>query len=204
MTDGNIIWWSKSAQAILKLLLVYLTFLTTQCKYQKKLVIVDHEEYINIILVSVLLITVKVSWWWFLGHPNEIECARYFAGVFLKAGVVSSKLTEPQEEFTEEDDDDEDEKKSDVIMLSVLDNSENIFIDLLFIKEVCHSYLDTFKNVSSSELYCFSDHKLGFIVLISIWIYSLIMVILWNWSFQLCAILLLFLIYYFTYTTILS
>lgn len=75
---------------------------------------------------------------------QEIHCAKYFAGVYLLASVVSSNIEELEEEF---DDEDEEETKTNAILLNVLDNCEKFFAELLYEQEVFQTYLDSFKNV---------------------------------------------------------
>lgn len=75
---------------------------------------------------------------------QDIDCAKYFAGVYLMIGLVGSALQEIDEDFDEDDDD----KCTPVIILTVLNYSEIFFAELLYEHEVCQTYLESFKSVS--------------------------------------------------------
>lgn len=77
------------------------------------------------------------------GDMTEINNAKYFAWVYLAAGVAATSIDEVAEE------DDEEDAGPLVIILKVIDECEAVFAEVLHDLSLCRSYLDFFANVSS-------------------------------------------------------
>lgn len=80
---------------------------------------------------------------------KEINIARYFAGVYITAGVVATCLEDMSDDDDDDDEEEDGETKADVSnILDVIDDREEFFAQILHDLSVCRSYLDFFTNVS--------------------------------------------------------
>ncbi|KAJ8985103.1 hypothetical protein NQ317_019789 [Molorchus minor] len=81
---------------------------------------------------------------------EEVDILKYFAWTFVKHGVVASNL---KDQFEEEDDGEEfeDSNKKPVIILNVVDDSDEYTLSTLYDICIAQSYLKNFKNTKRYE-----------------------------------------------------